>query len=306
MGRRQAAVTVPALLLAAACAAAPQPAPQPAPEPLVFSGNPVGNSITLFKAFGATIDMLREEIDRDIRVQHASSYDGLVEGVRTGQVDFAAFGPLSYVLAKERGARITAVAAQVKEKGERPGYRAYGITRTGSGLRSLADLRDRRVCYVDSGSTSGYLYPSAALLELGVDPATDTHQVFVGSHEAAVLAVATGQCDAGFAFDEMVDRHLVERGQIRADEITRIWESGVIPGAPIAVADDLPADVRDALVRAIEDKANADYLRDNGFCQGECPLGDADAYGYAPVDDSFYDEIREVCRITAHPTCRGG
>jgi phosphonate transport system substrate-binding protein len=98
----------------------------------------------------------------------------------------------------------------------------------------------------------------------------------------------------------------VERGQIGAGDVTRIWESEVIPGAPIAVADDLPADVRDRLVAALGDKANSDYLRDHGFCQGECPLGDADAYGYAPVDDAFYDGVREVCRITRHPTCRGG
>ncbi|GAA1315314.1 phosphate/phosphite/phosphonate ABC transporter substrate-binding protein [Saccharothrix xinjiangensis] len=305
MGRRRTAVASAVLvLLASACGTAPPP--EPAAGPLVFSANPVGNSITLHQAFRTTVDMLREETGREIRMQDATSYDSLIEGVRTGEVDFAAFGPLSYVMAKERGAPITAVAAQVKEKGERAGFRAYGVTRPGSGVTSLADVRGRAVCYVDEASTSGYLYPSAELIRLGINPDTDVRQVFAGSHEAAVLAVVNGRCDVGFAFDAMVDRHLVERGQIGAGDVTRIWESGIIPGAPIAVSDDLPDEVRDDLVAALRDKANSDYLRDHGFCQGECPLGDADAYGYAPVEDSFYDEVREVCRITRHRTCRGG
>lgn len=304
MGRRRTGAASVVLVLLAACGTAPRP--EPVSEPLVFSANPVGNSMTLYQAFRTTIEMLREETGREIRMQDASSYDSLIESVRTGEVDFAAFGPLSYVMAKERGAPITVVAAQVKEKGRPAGYHAYGVTRPGSGVESLADVRGRAVCYVDTASTAGYLYPSAALAELGINPDTDVRAVFAGSHEAAVLAVVNGRCDVGFAFDAMVDRHLVERGQIGAGDVTRIWESGLIPGAPIAVSDHLPGEVRDSLAAALRDKANSDYLRDHGFCQGECPLGDADSYGYAPVDDSFYDEVREVCRITRHRTCRGG
>ncbi|GAA3854123.1 phosphate/phosphite/phosphonate ABC transporter substrate-binding protein [Saccharothrix violaceirubra] len=284
-------------VLLAACQAHTPPPPT-VEDPLVFSGIPTGSSMTVLQAFQPIIDMLRRETGREIRIQDTTSYDALIEGVRDGDIDIAAFGPLSYVLAKERGAPITAVAAQTKEKGKTPGFRAHGFTRAGSEVHTMADLRGRKVCFVDQGSTSGYLYPAAELQGLGISPTTDVEPVFVGSHEASVLAVANGDCAAGFAFDEMVDRHLVERGQIKAGQIVTIWRSDLIPGAPIGISDRLPDTLRDTMSRAIREKANADYLRANGFCQGECPLGDADAYGYTPVDDHFYDKVREVCKRT--------
>ncbi|MBB5803426.1 phosphonate transport system substrate-binding protein [Saccharothrix ecbatanensis] len=298
---------VPTILLAVACTAPTTPAPPPPDaEPLVFSGNPAGGSVALIQSFGPLIAMLRKETGREIRIEESGTYPRFIEGVRSGEIDFAAFGPLSYLQAKDRGARIAVVGAQVKEKGDQPAYRAYGIVPAGSPVKSLADARGLRTCFVDKGSTSGYLYPAAALMALGINPATDVQAKFAGTHEAAALAVANGHCDIGFAFDAMVDRHLIERGQITADDLVRVWQSEPIPGAPIVVSDHLPQDLRDRIATAITDKGNADYLRTNGFCRAECPLGDAGSYGYAQVSDDFYDEIHQLCQVVGPEACTTG
>lgn len=294
--------SVAALLLLAACSA--PPAEQtPAPEFLVFSGTPTASSITTQQTFQPIINMLRRETGVEIRVQESTTYDALVDGMRDGSIDIGAFGPQSYVVAKDRGARITPVSAQVKEQNARPSFKGFGITHADSTVKSLADLRGRRVCYADRMSTSGFLYPSAAMKEIGIDPLRDTVPVFTSGHEATVLAVANKQCDAGFAFDEMVDRHLVERGQIQPGQLAKFWESALIPGAPLAVADDLPEPLRQRIADALRTKATADYLRANGFCQGECPIGDATAWGYEPVDDTLYEPVREVCRRLGYDAC---
>ncbi|WP_112273011.1 phosphate/phosphite/phosphonate ABC transporter substrate-binding protein [Lentzea terrae] len=274
----------------------------PPQQTLVFSGIPTASSITTQQTFQPIINMLRRETGVEIRVQEPTTYDALIEGMRDGSIDIGAFGPQSYVVARERGARITPISAQVKEKDAKPSYRGFGFTHADSGISSL-DLRGRKVCYPDRVSTSGFLYPSAALLDLGIDPLRDTVPVFTSGHEATVLAVANKQCDAGFAFDEMVDRHLVERGQIQPGQLRKIWTSGLIPGAPLAVADDLPAPLRERIVVALQTKATADYLRANGFCQGECPVGDATAWGYAKVDDSAYEPVRAVCKRVGWDSC---
>lgn len=220
-----------------------------------------------------------------------------------GTVDIAALSPFSYVRAKRQNPSIIPVSAQTKERDDKPAYQAYGITRADSPITSLADFRGRTVCYVDDDSTSGYIYPSAALLAIGIRPMEDTVPVFKVDHEAVVTSVADKQCDAGFAYDTMVDRQLIESGRIKPGDIKPVWKSEFIPGAPLVISGALPAELRQQLITIIHQKANSDYLRANGFCQGECPLGDANASGYSPVDDTWYDSVRTVCQRLRNPSC---
>ncbi len=48
---------------------------------------------------------------------------------------------------------------------------------------------------------------------------------------------------------------------------------------------------------ALQDKANSDYLRANGFCQGECKLAEGFAYDYQPADDVDYNGVRDLQTI---------
>lgn len=273
------------------------------PEPLVYSETPSGFSDVPQQPMQPVLAMLSRETGRTIRFQVGDSYDGVIQGMSDGTVDIAALSPFSYVRAKRQNPSIIAVAAQIKERDDKPAYQAYGITRADSSIGSLTDFRGRTVCYVDDDSTSGYIYPSAALVAAGIRPLEDTRPVFKVDHEAVVTAVVDKQCDAGFAYDTMVDRQLIESGQIKPGEIKIVWKSEFIPGAPLVVSGALPAELRELLITTIQQKANSDYLRANGFCQGECPLGDANASGYRPVDDSSYDSIREVCQRLRHPSC---
>ena len=95
-----------AVLLLVACQPAPDNAPaQPA---LVFSGIPTASSITTQQTFLPIVNLLRRETGLEIRVQEPTTYDALIEGMRDGSIDIGAFGPQSYVVARERGARIAA------------------------------------------------------------------------------------------------------------------------------------------------------------------------------------------------------
>lgn len=130
--------------------------------------------------------------------------------------------------------------------------------------------------------------------------------MFAGGHDAAVLAVANGICEAGFAFDTMVERQLIEQRQIKPGQIATVWKSEIIPGAPMVISDRLSPALHWKLTVAFQQKANADYLRANGFCQGECAIADEDAYGYEETNDASYDSLREVCLIFQRAPCTEG
>ncbi|RSM86281.1 phosphate starvation-inducible protein PhoH [Kibdelosporangium aridum] len=301
---RRTVISVVALLTTAGCVGGPEgDTPVTYPEPLVFSETPSGFTDVPLIHTQAVLKMLSKETGRTIRAQLGSDYDAVIDGMSSGTIDIGAISPFSYVRAKRQNPAIIPVAAQTTERGQEPGYRSYGIVRAGSPIKRLEDLRGRRVCFVDDDSTSGYVYPSAALLELGIRPLEDTVPIFKVDHEAVINAVVDNQCDAGFAYDTMVDRTLVERGRLQPGQIEIFWRSALIPGALMVISETVPADVRQQLITAIQDKANSDYLRANGFCQGECPISDANAYAYTEVQDSVYDSVRNVCRRVQLKTC---
>lgn len=273
------------------------------PDTLVFASVPSEQSANLQEDYRPILDMLAKETGKKIEFRQATDYAAVIEGQISGQIQIAQYGPLSYVLAQNKGAQITAIGAQVDEKGGKPGYRSYGFVKTGSPITSLAQFAGKKVCFVDPNSTSGYLYPTAGLIDAGVDPATGLTPVMAGGHDSSVLEVEAGRCDAGFAYDTMVDTQLIEKGQLAPGQITTIWKSETIPGSPVAISNTLPPELRAQLDDAFQNKANSDYLRDNQFCSGACKLGDEGVWGYAKVDNAFYDPIRKVCETTKNKNC---
>ncbi len=272
---------------------------------LVFAAVPSEQSTTLQQDYAAVIAMLEKETGMKIEFQNATAYAAVIEGMRAGQIDIAQYGPFSYVLAKNQSAGITPIAASVEEKGGEPGYQSYGITAAGSDITDLAGFADRKVCFVDPNSTSGYLYPTAGLIEAGVDPVNGLTPTFAGGHDASALAVASGQCDAGFAYDEIVDVKLIETGQLQNGQLRTVWKSETIAGSPMAVSGDLDPQLRQSIAAALTQKANVDYLAANGFCPSveDCKVGEEGGWGYVPVDDKFYDGVRKVCEVTKAESC---
>ncbi|MGH9185363.1 MAG: phosphate/phosphite/phosphonate ABC transporter substrate-binding protein [Acidimicrobiales bacterium] len=277
------------------------------PDKLVFGAVPSEQATALQQSYAPIIDLIEEDLGVSVEFFQATDYAGIIEAQIAGRVDIAQFGPFSYVIAKSNGAEIEPAGALIDEPGAEPGYQSYGITRADNAeIESLEDFAGMRVCFVDPGSTSGYLYPTAGLLDVGIDPETGISPTFAGGHDASVISVNNGDCDAGFAFDNMVDEELIASGDIEEGDIKVVWKSEVIAGSPVAIRSDLPADLLDALHELFVEKANSDYLVANGFCEeGDCGITDEGAWGYAPVDDGFYDGVRAVCEVTKADACEG-
>ncbi|MFI1764203.1 phosphate/phosphite/phosphonate ABC transporter substrate-binding protein [Streptomyces sp. NPDC020800] len=272
---------------------------------LVMAAVPAENSTDLQASYAAVIKLLEKETGKKITFQKATNYAAVIEGQRSGKIQIAAYGPFSYVQAKSSGVKATPVAAGVETKGAKPGYRSYGIVKTGSPIKDLKGFKGKKVCFVDPNSTSGYLYPRAGLMQAGVDVEKGITPVMAGGHDASVLAVKSGQCEAGFAYDTMVDKQLIEKGQLKKGEITTVWKSAVIPGSPVAISDDLDAGLKQKIARAFQTMANLDYLKAHGFCSGsgKCEVDDAGDWGFAKVDDTDYDGVRKVCAVTKDKQC---
>lgn len=293
------------------------------PTEITFAAVPAEQDAQLQESYSITLDILQDELGLDsIEFFQAADYAGVIEAMIAGNVDVAQFGPFSYVIASANGADIQPAGVMVNEAGGQPGYRSYGLTQAGNDeIDSIEDFAGRNVCFVDPGSTSGFLYPSAGLLDAGIDPETGVTGTFAGGHDASAISVANGTCEAGFAFDTMVTSNLIDSGDLTGvidtveDEnvneddaaVKIVWKSEVIAGSPMAIQNSLPQSFIDAFVETVTTKVNEDWAIENGYCASadDCTFSDEDIYGYVVGDDSFYDGVREVCRLTQAAECEG-
>ncbi|WP_369373030.1 phosphate/phosphite/phosphonate ABC transporter substrate-binding protein [Promicromonospora sp. Populi] len=282
------------------------------PSVIRLAAIPAENSTDLAAGYDPIIAMLEDETGATVEVSQASDYAGVIEGLIAENVDLAFLGSFAYVIATHNDAAITPLGAAIEEKGADPGYYSLGIVPGDSDIDGLEDFAGHSVCFVDPGSTSGFLYPTAGLIDAGViesglesDVAAGVEPIYAGAHDASALAVAAGDCEAGFAMQSMVEETLPDAGELADGDLKEVWRSPKISGSLFVGNNALGAEVNTKLATLITEKANSEYLLSQGYCDGDCLLTDEDAWGFAPAQDSDYDGTREVCTLTRSDKCEG-
>lgn len=285
------------------------------PEELEFVSIPSEEQVELVEQYSALIEVFEDGLDVEINSSEVTAYAAAIEAMDAGTADIANFGPFSYVVAADTaGAQPVAVA--IDEPGEEPSYVSYLVTQSDNDeIEDIEDVEGQTVCFVDEVSTSGFLYPTAGLMEIGLEAEEDYTPHFSGAHDNSVLAVMDSTCDVAFAYDTMVDEQMIRTGDIEEGDVKVVWESEDIPSAPFAASEHLPQDMVDAMEELLLEYINTDWLAENGFCENPEPGDEADndcsqivptaEWGYTEATDSVFDGIREVCDITEAAACDG-
>lgn len=295
------AATLPLL---AACGSAEQTEAEG--ETITFAAIPAESSDTLESTYENIVELLEQETGHPVEFQHAADYAAVVEGQRAGQIDISAFGPFTYVIAKDSGVPIEAVAAPSDAADQPPTYTSLAYVPADSDIQSIEDLEGKNVCFVDVASTSGYLVPTKGLQDAGLDIDADLTAVIAGGHDASLLGASAGDCDAAFSHDTMLGT-LTETGQIEEGELRPIWESDPIVEYPIALnTETLDEELQETIRTAIQEKANKPALVEAGICDSEedCALPEETGWGYLAVEDSDFDFIRNICETTNADACQ--
>ncbi|WP_433064114.1 phosphate/phosphite/phosphonate ABC transporter substrate-binding protein [Dactylosporangium sp. CS-033363] len=231
-----------------------------------------------------------------VEYRESSDYAALIEAAVSGKVDIASFSGFTYVTAKNNGAKITPFASIITKQGQEPGYYSEAIAPANSPINKIEDFKGKKVCFVSQTSTSGYLYPSYNLLKAGIDPTKDVTPVFAGKHDASALKVSQGsECEAGFAEDVAVE---AQKG------LKTIAKTFVI-GAPMTIADGLPADLKQKVVAGLQN-VTIDQIKSAGIPNADSDNFKKTFYALAPVDDAKYDIIRDLCKQTKAAACNAG
>jgi phosphonate transport system substrate-binding protein len=263
------------------------PASAAQPERLVLGVVPFREADQMIDNLRPITEMLSARLGIPVEGFVSTNFAGLVEAMGTGRVDVAFFGPAALVQAMDRhGARV--ILANVRRGATT--YRAQFNVHATSELQRFEDLKGKTIAFVDPASTSGYQFPYVFLLhEFGIDAHNDMQAIFVGSHDAAILAVYNRDVDVAVSFEDAREVLLTDFPDVM-DEVRVLGYTSPIPNDGVVVRAGLPEELVAAITAALIEMTESEqgralteeFLRITGF---------------APIESEAYDIVRETLRL---------
>lgn len=234
----------------------------------------------------------------------AADYDGVIQGLLGGTLDYAELGASGYAkiyLAKADA--VEPILTTVQTDGS-TGYHSIMIARKDSGITKLEDLKGKKLGFADPDSTSGYLVPLVTLPEAIGAPVKEyfAETGFGGGHENLVLEVLKGTFDAGTTFGSGVGEwkdgytsgnlhKMVEKGLLNMNDIVELWKSPLIPNGPIVVRTSMDQDMKTKFKQFMLDLPKTDAACFSAVMGG-------DFTGFTEVNADFYKPIIDARKAT--------
>jgi phosphonate transport system substrate-binding protein len=251
------------------------------PGVLTIGFIPAEDSRAMVRQSQAIFDIVTKHTGMKVDAFVGSDYNATIEALRAGHIDVALLGPFSYVLATTV-APVEAFAVTVIARTMQPSYKSIIIAGKDSNINSLADLKGKTFAFVDPGSTSGFMVPSAAFIKAGITPEKDFKQVmYSGGHDATIVSVGSGKVDAGSVADRIYERGCA-KGLADCNKLKVVWSSPAIPNDPLLYRKNLPEDTKAKIREAFFSVKNLAF--------GE--MGTVARFD--PATDKDYDPIREI------------
>ena len=189
---------------------------------------------------------LEEKLGVEIEVFSAGNYDGVVQALAAGQIEFSWLGPSAYAAAwtETNGGVVPLFTSQQND--DSVGYYSVVATRCDAGYKTIDDLKGKTMAFADPDSASGYTVPYYNLHAQGYIPEEFFGAVpFSGSHEAGIMGVVNGQFDGAATHwtNETAGniQRMVSKGMIQQGDVCVVWTSPLIMASPFAARTNLPA-----------------------------------------------------------------
>lgn len=246
--------------------------------------------------------MVEEALGVPVRLFTPADYDGVIQGLLGGTIDYAWLGPSSYAKIYLTDPEAVDLMLTKQNADGSTGYYSIGFARVDSGIETIEDARGKVFAFADVNSTSGYLVPGAELMaKLGPLEDYFGEVRMSGGHEQTIVGVMNGDFDAGVTwadglgnwedgFNSGALRRAADAGLVDMSQIREIWRSALIPEGPMVLRSALPQDVKDTVTRL-----TADLWETDPECAYNVAAGDAK--DFVPVDISAYEGIFAARRL---------
>jgi len=267
------------------------------PKTLTFAIIPLTDIPTMAKSYDPYLKHISEVTGKRINLYIAASYDSAVEALVHECADFGRLTAFSYTTAHDKSkGNVVVFGVGQYNKGifaeAGVGYHCILITKQGSGLKTIKDLKGKVLALVDPTSTSGSLIPEVLFTEekLGGRSLKEYFgKVFYsGRQDLSVLAVKEGRADAAFVASHGLDYCIQRKKLIKAEDVNEIWRSASIPRDAYVY--------RKKLCPELKEKIQEAWFTMHEYEPAKLALR---GIKYVPVKDSDYDVIRKLAEAKA-------
>jgi phosphonate transport system substrate-binding protein len=217
------------------------------PDPLIFTYVPVEDPAVYETAWSDFVKHLEKVTGKKTKFFGLQNYAAQIEAMRSGRLHIAAYSTGSVVYAVNLAGAVP--FAIMKDPKGLSGYHVWLIAGAKDDrIKSVADLKGKRVAHVSQTSNSGHQAPVYYFSKMGVTPGKDYTIVYSGKHDSSALGVINGDYDAAVVADTVIQR-MAARGVLKESDYKIVWTSPTFPTAGFVHAHNLEP----SLVEKIKD-----------------------------------------------------
>lgn len=239
--------------------------PSPPPEKTLLIGlTPEHNIFKQIRRYEPLADYLSKKTGVRVKLKVLTYRGNVIDNFQFLKLDGAFFGSFSYLLAH---ARLGVVALARPECPDGiSSYHGVIFVRKDSGIRTVRQMKGKRLALVARATTAGYLFPTIFLKRAGVpNPETFFREVYyAGAHEGTIDDVLDRKADVGVSKNTVYDRFAAENPRIGRDLVI-LGKSDDVPENALAlrqgIEDSVKRKIVDALIAMDADPEGAKVLK---------------------------------------------
>ncbi len=259
----------------------------------ILGGENAQDRLTNQECFRAKLE---EALGVPVKIFAPADYDGVIQGLLGGSLDYAWLGASAYAKIYLTDPEAVELKLTKQNVDGSTGYYSIGFARADSGITSMDDAKGKTFAFADPNSTSGYLVPGAELTEkYGKLEEYFSEVKMSGGHEQTIVGVSNGDFAAGVSWADGLGnwedgynsgafRRAADAGLVDMSNLVEIWRSKLIPEGPMVVRKALPQDVKDKVTAL-----TADLWETDPECAYNVAAGDAK--DFVPVTQAEYEGV---------------
>ena len=261
-------------------------------ETIRFAVTDVEGMEQLQREYGAFVQELEKATGHKIEFSPVSNRTAAVEAMRAKQVDFVLTGPAEYVIFRKLTDAKPVVGWQ------RPDYFAQIVVMADGPIKSLADLKGKKVAFGEVGSTSQHLGPAQVLADAKLLYNSD-YTAEIIKRNVAIEAMIRGDVQA-------VGMNLTHLRSVREKfpdaKFAVVGRGPDLPNDILIVASYVPESVVESVKKAFTDKG-VELM--TGVLQGEDTKKYEGGHFLASVEDKDYESVRMMYATIGVPQFSG-